>query len=383
MSDNTKEQVLRVVYEGERAAADARKLATTLETLDKEVNAVAKAATKDTAAAIATADKARSDSAKAVNTLLKTYANDAVGAALGGDKQRIDSGRAVNEFLKTFAKEEADAAKRAQQEIVGAAAAAVKTSSSIKCASAGAAGGLDGVAGAARGVGSEFAGLLKAQIGLAAIRSTGTALISTFKDVGDYVRRSAEEFAGLRKSMQEVATLKGVANAGQFTLDEAKKAAAFNLTPTEFRDFQAEFQNYAGSQIGGPQGKLTEAQGENYAGRVAELMKSSGIQPAVGAELAGSLLENAKGPQNVDALMKQLSTTFTVLEKGRVPLGRALPQMSRIMGHGISAVESASSSASHRPSAQVRKEPLSKRQYVRSMRLNPKGQAGSSASHVE
>ena len=51
----------------------------------------------------------------------------------------------------------------------------------------------------------------------------------------------AKEFQGLRKTMQEVATLKGVANENQFTLEEAKKAQAFHLTPTEYRDFQAQF----------------------------------------------------------------------------------------------------------------------------------------------
>ena len=70
-------------------------------------------------------------------------------------------------------------------------------------------------------------------------------------------------------------------------------------------------------------------------------MKGSGIDPRIGAELAGSLLKNKKGAQDVDALIKELSTTFQVLEKGRVPLARALPQMSQIMGHGISAEEAA------------------------------------------
>lgn len=204
-----------------------------------------------------------------------------------------------------------------------------------------AASGLGRAAQAAHGVGSELAGLMRAQMSLGAIKAVGGAIATQFDESARYIAAAAKEFAVLRKSMQEVATLKGTANTGQFTLEEARKAQKFNLMPTEFRDFQAEFQNYAGSQIGGPNGKLTEAQGEDYAGRVAELMKSSGISPAVGAELAGSLLENAKGPQDVDALMKRLSTTFQVLEKGRVPLSRALPQMSQIMGHGIEAEQAA------------------------------------------
>ena len=54
-----------------------------------------------------------------------------------------------------------------------------------------------------------------------------------------------------------------------------------------------------------------------------------------------ALLEQKKGPQDVDKLMTELSKTFTVLEKGRVPLAQALPQMTQIMGHGISAEEAA------------------------------------------
>jgi len=189
--------------------------------------------------------------------------------------------------------------------------------------------------------GAELGNLMKAQMGLSAIKATAQAIAGEFRETTTYIMQTAKEFQGLRKSMQEVATLKGSPNTNVFTLAEARKAQGFNLTPQEFRDFQAEFQNYAGAQIGGPNGKLTEDQGEQYAGRVAAMMKASGIAPAVGAELAGSLLEQAKGPQDVEALMKKLGTTFQVLEKGRVPLSRALPQMSQIMGHGIGPEEAA------------------------------------------
>ena len=186
-----------------------------------------------------------------------------------------------------------------------------------------------------------LAGLMKAQIGLSAIKGAATEIASQFRETAQHVIQTSKEFQALRKSMQEVATLKGSANTNHFTLAEAKKAQTFNLTPQESRNFQAEFQNYAGSQIGGPNGKLTEAQGEEFAGRVAEMMKVSGINPALGAELARSLLENAKAPQDVETLMKRLGTTFQVLEKGRGPLSGALPQICQIMGHGIEAEDAA------------------------------------------
>jgi hypothetical protein len=212
--------------------------------------------------------------------------------------------------------------------------------------------GLDKASQSAKGLGGELAGLIKVQMGLSLVKEVGGAIANQFRETSQYVQQMAKEFQGLRKSMQEVATLKGQPNTTELTLEEARKAQAFHLTPQEYRDFQAEFQNYAGSQIGGPEGKLTEKQGEEYAGRVAELMKGSGVAPSIGAELAGSLLEYSKGPQDVEALMKRFGTVFTTLEKGRVPLARALPQLTEIMGMGVSAEEAAQMFSIASPAAQ-------------------------------
>lgn len=209
--------------------------------------------------------------------------------------------------------------------------------------------GLDGDTGGADKFGSNLGGSARAAIGLQAIKATASGMGSAFNDTAKYVQEMAKEFQGLRKFMREVATLKGKANTTEFTLEEAEQAKTFHLTPQEYRDFQAEFRNYVGSQVGTDEAtggiakgaKLTEKQGEEYAGRVAGMMKASGIAPSVGAELAGSLLAQKQGPQEVDELMKELNRTFTVLEKGRTPLKQALPQMSQIMGHGVGAEEAA------------------------------------------
>jgi hypothetical protein len=208
-----------------------------------------------------------------------------------------------------------------------------------------------GVATAAAGAGTSVGSLIKAQFGMAAVKATAGALTRQFSESSAHIMEMARQFQGLRKSMQEVATLRGSGNTNTFTLDEARKAQKAGLSPQERRDFQAEFLNYAGSQVGGPSGKLTDEQGEEFGSRVAGLMKQSGVHPAIGAELAGSLLENSKGPQNVDDLMKKFATTFQVLEKGRVRMERALPQISQIMGHGISAEESAQLFAIASPAA--------------------------------
>ena len=158
---------------------------------------------------------------------------------------------------------------------------------------------------------------MKAQLSLQAMLATAAAIGNEFNDTAKYVQGLAKEFQGLRKTMQEVATLKGVANENQFTLEEAKKAQDFHLTPQEYRDFQAEFMNYTGAQIGtNEQGGVAEGEtdrgtGRRICGTGRRADEGERYQPAIGAELAGALLEEKKGPQDVEKLMGELSKTFT------------------------------------------------------------------------
>lgn len=194
---------------------------------------------------------------------------------------------------------------------------------------------------AAGSLSDSIGGLIKGQMTYAAIKGVAQSIGEQFKEAADRTREMAKDFIALRQTMQEVATLQGKPVTTEFTLEQAQKAKAAHLTPAEFRDFQAQFLNYAGAQVGGEAGKLTETQGAEYASRVAEMMKASGVTPKVGAELAGSLLENVKGPQDVDKLMTRFGTAFQVLQKGRVPLERALPEISQIMGMGVELEEAA------------------------------------------
>jgi hypothetical protein len=177
--------------------------------------------------------------------------------------------------------------------------------------------------------------LMKAQMALGVMKQAAQAIGDEYKRVGDNIKTMAMEFIALRKTMQELSSLKDVRNDEEFVLSEARKGQAVNLTPQEAREFQSQFQNFAGAQIAEQGGKLTPAQAEDYSGRIAQMAKIAGINPASGAEAAGILVETAKGPQNVEALMQQFNVGFTALQKGRVDLARALPQMSRIMAHGI------------------------------------------------
>jgi hypothetical protein len=175
--------------------------------------------------------------------------------------------------------------------------------------------------------------------GLSAVKGMATSIVGEFNKTVQWLREAAGQFQGLRKTRVEVTTLRGEAPSTKSTVEEARKARAFGLTSEERPDFQAEFLNYAGSQVGGPEGKLTEAEGKAYRSRVAGMMEASGIAPSVGAGLGGSLLEHARAKQNVGNLMQRFGKVFQVLEKGRVPLTRALPQLSKIMGMGVSTEE--------------------------------------------
>jgi hypothetical protein len=210
-------------------------------------------------------------------------------------------------------------------------------------------GAIDKAGGAVGRVGDSMTGLMKAQMGLHAVKTTFSAIMDSAEKASEYVRNMAKEFVSLRKSMQEVASLKGVPNTTAFTIEEAEKAAAVGLTPAERREAQAQFLNYAGTQVGGKTEaeanaagtKLTESEGEEFANRIAVQMKASGLDPKLGMELGGSMLEQAKGKQDVSKLMKDFSETSQILQKGRVPMQQAVPELSEIMSYGISAQDAA------------------------------------------
>ena len=71
-----------------------------------------------------------------------------------------------------------------------------------------------------------------------------------FKRAADYVKKLAEDFADLRKMMQELAALKGESGSNEFTVAEAKKARLAGLMPQEAARAQTDFMNAAGAMIG-------------------------------------------------------------------------------------------------------------------------------------
>jgi hypothetical protein len=199
---------------------------------------------------------------------------------------------------------------------------------------------------AAAGMGAEQLAQSLLRLGTAAgavgmVRQFLDALISRTKEVADFVGQMARDFIELRQAMQQVAARKGKPNTNEFAIEEIEKATAARLLPQEWKGFQEEFQSYAGAQLEGPDRKLNEKQAEEYQQRVAEFMKFEGVQPQIGVELAGTLLETSKGPQDVDQLMSRYGRVYEALKKSRTPVEQLLPQMSRVTAYGIKPEEAA------------------------------------------
>jgi hypothetical protein len=190
----------------------------------------------------------------------------------------------------------------------------------------------------------------KAQIGMQLISTVGAAISSEFKRAADYCKNLAMEFAELRQMMQQVAALKGQQNTNEFTVSEAKKAAAASLTPQEWRSFQEQFQSFGGAYLEGDQarfkdrmigGKQVSAgeQAEQYQQQIAEFAKARGIPANEIAQLGGALLQFSEGPQTTEGLMSRLGKVYKTLERAPTPVSQLMPQMSRVMAQGASAEE--------------------------------------------
>ncbi len=187
-----------------------------------------------------------------------------------------------------------------------------------------------------------MASLMKAQIALSVIKASGQAIAAQYRETSQYIMQMSKDFQGLRKSMQESATLSGQPNTSKFTLAQVAQGEKFNLSPQEQKDVTAEFLNFAGAEVGNePESKLTTEEATEYSSRVGELMKSGGFKPASGATLAGTILQQRKGKQNVESLMAEFSKAFNVSEKGQVRFERAAPEIAELMAMGVPSKEAA------------------------------------------
>lgn len=195
-------------------------------------------------------------------------------------------------------------------------------------------------------------GMMTAQAAIGAYKSVIAGMSDEYKRQAEYVKAVAAEFVGLRRTLQEVATLRGESNTNEFVVSEAKKAAAFGMTPQERQGGQAEFLNFVGPMVGDKAGaKLTKDQAEEYSSRVGRFMKAGGYKPEEGMQLAGAILQQKTGPQKVDDLMEEFSKVANVTDKGQVKLSRAAPQIAELLAMGLDPVEAAQAFAIAAPAA--------------------------------
>jgi hypothetical protein len=204
--------------------------------------------------------------------------------------------------------------------------------------------GMDKGAAGAKNLGDNVADLIKAQMGLSAIRQVASAMGDEFRRSADEVNRLATQFADVRQAMQQVAALRGEGNSNQFTVEQVRAGARAGLTPQEWTRAQEEFQSRAGAYIGkdaGDQGRLDDKQGEEYQQQIAAFAKARGINPSEAMGLGGGLLQFSEGKQDVKGLMSRYGKVFKTLERAPTPVAQLLPQMSRLMGQGFSPEEAA------------------------------------------
>jgi hypothetical protein len=200
----------------------------------------------------------------------------------------------------------------------------------------------------AKGLGDEMAGLIRTQLSLSAVQSTAVAIGQEFNRSAEYVKKLATEFADLRQAMQQVAALKGESNSNEFTVNEARQAAAANLTPGEWKKFQEQFQSYGGAYLEGDQARFVQrgevsakTQAEQYQAHIVEFAKARGINPDEAAQLGGALLQFSQGPGTTEGFEAQFGKIFKTLERAPTPVSQLLPQMSRVMAMGAGPEEAA------------------------------------------
>src|SRR5215831_582041 len=110
--------------------------------------------------------------------------------------------------------------------------------------------GLEDVEGAAARASQALLGLNQAQMALSMIKQAGAAVAQQFKETADYVKKLADDFAVLRRVMQELAALSDKPITDKFVLEQAAIAHKFGLTIEENRVAQGAFKNVAGAMVG-------------------------------------------------------------------------------------------------------------------------------------
>ena len=211
------------------------------------------------------------------------------------------------------------------------------------------AGGMGKAQAGAAGVTSELANLMKAQVGMAAIKQVAGAIGDQMRQTSEYVAEQAKHFQELRKAMQAVASLTGGTNTNKFTLGEISKAQAANLTPQEFAEGKKALLDKAGKYIGaGPDAKIDSDEADKLQQRLGEFAKSKGIGQADIGSFTGAILQQTKGKTNAKEMEARIGKLYATLEAASTDPQKLIPGMTEVMAGGM-APEAAAASISQMP----------------------------------
>jgi hypothetical protein len=173
-------------------------------------------------------------------------------------------------------------------------------------------------------------------------KTVAGAVGTELQRAADYTQNLADNFVKLQKSMQSIAAISGKGNTNQFTLDQAKQAAAANLTPEKFAEFKDAFLSKASNYVGDkPGAKLSGADSDKFSQSMAEYAALHGVSQGEMADFAGGLLAQEKGPTTADAMKTKAGKVFSTLEASSAKVGHLLPGMTRVMAQGFSAEDAA------------------------------------------
>jgi hypothetical protein len=201
---------------------------------------------------------------------------------------------------------------------------------------------LEGTGKAAQGVGSELKTLIKAQMGLGAIKGLAGEIGDEWRRVADDIGKASREWQQFRQSLQGVAALEGKANSNKAAEAEIGRAERAHVTPEEAQKFRGAFLAKASLYVGnGPDAKMSAADADLFQERLMEYAKSKGVGQEEMAGFAGGLLAQQKGPTNAKEMMARAGKVFATLEASSAPVSHLLPGVTRVMAQGFSAEEAA------------------------------------------
>lgn len=205
-------------------------------------------------------------------------------------------------------------------------------------ASRGAAGGVKSMGKAFGSANQEIAGLIKAQMGLGAIKNIAAGIASEMEKAAENVGRVSREWQQFRKSLQGVSSLEGKSNSNAFAAEEVNRAERARVTPKEAQQFREAFLSKASLYVGeGPAAKMSSTDADELQSKLMEYAASKGIGQQEMADFAGGLLAQQKGKISGKDMMARVGRTFATLEASSAPVAHLLPPMTRVMAQGMSA----------------------------------------------